>query len=88
VPGTRHGPGDRRRQPGLLRGDRTQPAELLGQYLFDTFPDNPAYPEADGVETLKASLHRVLASGHTDHMMLQKYDIPVPGNPDAFLSPG
>ncbi|MER6069616.1 SpoIIE family protein phosphatase [Streptomyces sp. NPDC001817] len=59
-------------------------AELLGRYLFDIFPDNPADPEADGVDTLKASLHRVLSSGQTDHMALQKYDIPVPGNPEVF----
>ncbi|MGR6974951.1 SpoIIE family protein phosphatase [Streptomyces cynarae] len=59
-------------------------AELVGQYLFDAFPDNPADPEADGVVTLKASLHRVLSSGQTDHMALQKYDIPVPGNPEVF----
>ncbi|MFJ5032368.1 PAS domain-containing protein, partial [Streptomyces sp. NPDC088560] len=58
--------------------------ELLGQYLFDVFPDNPADPEADGVDTLKASLHRVLSSGQTDHMALQKYDIPVQGNPEVF----
>ncbi|MFJ5034584.1 PP2C family protein-serine/threonine phosphatase, partial [Streptomyces sp. NPDC088560] len=58
--------------------------ELLGQYLFEVFPDNPADPEADGVDTLKASLHRVLSSGQTDHMVLQKYDIPVPGNPEVF----
>ncbi|MGW7528921.1 SpoIIE family protein phosphatase [Streptomyces sp. NPDC054783] len=59
-------------------------AELLGQYLFDAFPDNPADAEADGVETLKASLHRVLSSHQTDHMALQKYDIPIAGNPEAF----
>ncbi|MGV9245414.1 SpoIIE family protein phosphatase [Streptomyces sp. NPDC003710] len=59
-------------------------AELVGQYLFDAFPDNPADPEADGAVTLKASLHRVLSSGQTDHMALQKYDIPVPGNPEVF----
>ncbi|MES4886723.1 SpoIIE family protein phosphatase [Streptomyces sp. NPDC096012] len=59
-------------------------AELVGQYLFDVFPDNAADPEADGMETLKASLHRVLSSGQTDHMALQRYDIPVPGNPEVF----
>ncbi|MFF3906458.1 SpoIIE family protein phosphatase [Streptomyces sp. NPDC001848] len=59
-------------------------AELVGQYLFDAFPDNPADPGADGMETLKASLHRVLSSGQTDHMALQKYDIPVAGNPEVF----
>ncbi|MGQ4417497.1 PAS domain-containing protein [Streptomyces sp. SAS_269] len=58
--------------------------ELVGQYLFDTFPNNPADPEADGVATLKDSLHRVLSSRQTDHMALQKYDIPISGNPDAF----
>ncbi|MET8584155.1 SpoIIE family protein phosphatase [Streptomyces collinus] len=58
--------------------------ELVGQYLFDTFPDNPADAEAGGVTTLKASLHRVLASGQTDHMALQKYDIPVSGSPGVF----
>ncbi|MEU7428947.1 SpoIIE family protein phosphatase [Streptomyces sp. NPDC040750] len=59
-------------------------AELLGQYLFEVFPDNPADPDADGVDTLKASLHRVLSTGQTDHMALQKYDIPVAGNPEVF----
>ncbi|MER6472358.1 PP2C family protein-serine/threonine phosphatase [Streptomyces collinus] len=58
--------------------------ELVGQYLFDVFPDNPADTEAGGVTTLKASLHRVLASGQTDHMALQKYDIPVSGSPGVF----
>ncbi|MEU7061979.1 SpoIIE family protein phosphatase [Streptomyces sp. NPDC046197] len=59
-------------------------AELVGQYLFDAFPDNPADTEADGVATLKESLHRVLSTGQTDHMALQKYDIPIAGNPEVF----
>ncbi|MBL1110100.1 SpoIIE family protein phosphatase [Streptomyces sp. 5-8] len=59
-------------------------AELVGQYLFDAFPDNPVDSGADGVVTLKASLHRVLSSRQTDHMALQKYDIPVAGNPEVF----
>ncbi|MEU1708181.1 SpoIIE family protein phosphatase [Streptomyces sp. NPDC005706] len=58
--------------------------ELIGRYLFDTFPSNPADPEADGVATLKDSLHRVLSCRQTDHMALQKYDIPIAGNPEAF----
>lgn len=59
-------------------------AELVGQYLFDAFPDNPADPEADGVATLKASLHGVLSSGRTTHMGLQKYDIPIADKPEVF----
>ncbi|MEU4039133.1 SpoIIE family protein phosphatase [Streptomyces collinus] len=58
--------------------------ELVGQYIFDTFPDNPSDPDADGVATLRGSLHRVLSSRQTDHMALQKYAIPVPGNPEVF----
>ncbi|MEV4331914.1 SpoIIE family protein phosphatase [Streptomyces sp. NPDC049597] len=54
--------------------------DLVGQYIFDAFPDNPADPHADGVRNLSASLHRVLRSGEPDTMAVQKYDIPVPGS--------
>ncbi|MGW7363999.1 PP2C family protein-serine/threonine phosphatase [Streptomyces sp. NPDC054841] len=50
--------------------------DLLGQYIFDAFPDNPADPDADGVQNLNASLRRVLATRESDTMALQKYDIP------------
>ncbi|MER6615749.1 PP2C family protein-serine/threonine phosphatase [Streptomyces xantholiticus] len=58
--------------------------DLVGQYLFDAFPDNPADPHADGVRNLSASLHRVLRSGEPDTMAVQKYDIPVPDRSGAF----
>ncbi|MFR9798612.1 PP2C family protein-serine/threonine phosphatase [Streptomyces sp. MS06] len=58
--------------------------DLLGRYVFDAFPDNPADPEADGVRNLDASLHRVLLTREPDTMALQKYDIPVAGRPEAF----
>ncbi|OAH12323.1 PP2C family protein-serine/threonine phosphatase [Streptomyces jeddahensis] len=58
--------------------------DLIGQHIFDAFPDNPADPEADGVRNLNTSLQRVLASRVPDTMALQKYDIPVMGRPDAF----
>jgi serine phosphatase RsbU (regulator of sigma subunit) len=58
--------------------------DLIGRYIFDAFPDNPADPEADGVRNLKASLHRVLVSRQTDTMALQKYDIPVMERPGTF----
>ncbi|MEU6366474.1 SpoIIE family protein phosphatase [Streptomyces sp. NPDC046931] len=70
--------------PAFCEGTGRSQTELVGQYLFDAFPDNPADPEADGAVTLKASLHRVLSSGQTDHMALQKYDIPIAGNPEVF----
>ncbi|GAB7028780.1 SpoIIE family protein phosphatase [Streptomyces sp. NPDC021749] len=58
--------------------------DLIGRYLFDAFPDNPADPDADGVRNLDASLHRVLASKKPDTMALQKYDIPIMGRLGAF----
>lgn len=58
--------------------------DLVGQYLFEAFPDNPADPGADGVRNLDASLHRVLHSKEPDTMAVQKYDIPVAGRPGAF----
>ncbi|MFF5650805.1 PP2C family protein-serine/threonine phosphatase [Streptomyces collinus] len=58
--------------------------DLVGQHLFDAFPDNPADPDADGVRNLDASLHRVLRSREPDTMAVQKYDIPVAGRPGVF----
>lgn len=58
--------------------------ELLGKHIFEAFPDNPADPEADGVRNLNASLHRVLSLREPDTMALQKYDIPIMGDPGTF----
>ncbi|WP_432189832.1 PP2C family protein-serine/threonine phosphatase [Streptomyces sp. Tue6028] len=58
--------------------------ELLGRYLFDVHPDNPADQDADGVRNLKASLQRVMRSKEPDTMAVQKYDLPVSGRPGVF----
>ncbi|MEU9368166.1 SpoIIE family protein phosphatase [Streptomyces avermitilis] len=58
--------------------------DLVGRYLFDAFPDNPADPGADGVRNLYGSLHRVLRSKEPDTMTVQKYDIPVAGQEGVF----
>ncbi|MFC3492990.1 PP2C family protein-serine/threonine phosphatase [Glycomyces rhizosphaerae] len=58
--------------------------DLLGQHVFEAFPDNTADPAADGVRNLRASLHRVLQTGERDSMALQKYDIPIANRPGAF----
>ncbi|MFI8823874.1 PP2C family protein-serine/threonine phosphatase [Streptomyces sp. NPDC053431] len=58
--------------------------DLLGQYVFDAFPDNPADADADGVRNLNASLRRVLLSRQPDTMAVQKYDIPVPSRAWLF----
>ena len=58
--------------------------DVVGQALFDAFPDNPDDPDADGVGNLRSSLQRVLDTARTDTMRLQRYDIPDPGG-DGFL---
>ncbi|HEY5835055.1 PP2C family protein-serine/threonine phosphatase [Streptomyces sp.] len=67
-----------------LRATGRSRPELVGQYLFEAFPDNPADPDADGVRNLDASLHRVLRFREPDTMALQKYDIPVADRPGVF----
>lgn len=58
--------------------------ELLGERIFDAFPENPNDTQADGVRNLNASLQRVLSSRKPDTMALQKYDIPIMDRPGAF----
>ncbi|MBO3733088.1 PP2C family protein-serine/threonine phosphatase [Glycomyces niveus] len=70
-------------QAYLAATNRTR-EDLIGRHIFDAFPSNPDDPEADGVQNLNASLHRVLISREPDTMALQKYDIPVMGRPGAF----
>lgn len=67
-----------------LRATSRSRDDLLGQHIFDAFPDNPADPQADGVSNLDASLRRVLSSGEPDTMAVQKYDIPIVERPGQF----
>ncbi|WP_432251688.1 PP2C family protein-serine/threonine phosphatase [Streptomyces sp. HNM1019] len=67
-----------------LRATGRTREELIGHYLFEVHPDNPADPDADGVRNLDASLQRVLRLRRTDTMAVQKYDIPVSGRPGVF----
>jgi len=58
------------------RATKTRREEILGRGIFDVFPDNPDDPRARGVSNLRASLERVLATGQSDAMPVQKYDNP------------
>jgi serine phosphatase RsbU (regulator of sigma subunit) len=58
--------------------------ELVGKYLFDAFPDNPADAESDGMRNLYASLNRVLETGRREAQAPHKYDIPVAGDSGTF----
>ncbi len=53
----------------------TDTEEIVGRGVFDVFPDNPADPEASGVQNVLASLRHVLATKARHTMPAQKYDI-------------
>jgi hypothetical protein len=57
---------------------------LLGERLFDVFPNNPADPDADGVSKLTASLETVLRTGTRHRMSPQRYDVPDRSRLPAF----
>ena len=46
-----------------LQATRRERDELIGEHMFDAFPDNPADESATGVRNLHASLDRVSACG-------------------------
>ncbi|KAA3436514.1 sensor histidine kinase [Rufibacter hautae] len=52
--------------------------DLVGKYVFDAFPDNPATPEAKAVNNLHASLQTVLTTKKPHQMPVQHYDVPRP----------
>jgi PAS domain S-box-containing protein len=58
-----------------LHVTKTRREDLLGQPLFDIFPDNPNDPHATGTKNLRASLTRVLKSKVADTMAVQRYDV-------------
>jgi PAS domain S-box-containing protein len=68
-----------------LEAVETTREAIVGKHLFAAFPDNPEYPEADGVQNINASLQQVLRSKKTDKMVVQRYDVPLPGQTGKFM---
>jgi PAS domain S-box-containing protein len=58
---------------------------LVGQHIFDAFPDNPDTPEANGVANVRASLEQVMATRQPHDMAPQHYDVPDPARPGHFV---
>ncbi len=67
-----------------LRATMTTRSAILGKGIFEVFPDNPDDPAATGVNNLRASLQRVLATGQPDAMAVQKYDVRRPDPEGGF----
>ncbi|MBF6639879.1 PAS domain-containing protein [Flavobacterium sp. J49] len=56
----------------------TQHDKIIGEKLFDVFPDNPQDGTADGVANLRNSLRFVIKNKVPHTMAVQKYDIRKP----------
>ncbi len=62
----------------FLRETHTRREDIVGRYVFDVFPDNPEDPAADGRLHSLAALERVLRTGQTDAMAVQRHDVRKP----------
>ena len=61
-----------------LQATGTRREAIMGRYVFDVFPDNPDDPTADAVRNSMASFKRVLRTGQTDAMVVQRHDMRKP----------
>jgi PAS domain-containing protein len=68
-----------------LQATLTRREQIIGQVIFDAFPNNPRTPEANSVHNLRASLKQVLATGQPHQMAQQHYDVPDPESPGQFV---
>lgn len=67
------------------RATLRQRGELIGEQLFDAFPDNPDDPEACGTHNLGLSLETVMRTGRSHDMWVQRYDVADPAHPGSFI---
>ena len=63
----------------------TDRATIVGQFIFDAFPDNPQTPEANAVANVRTSLLQVLATRQPHEMAAQHYDVPDRTQPGGFV---
>ncbi|GAB3241120.1 hypothetical protein GCM10027346_36160 [Hymenobacter seoulensis] len=68
-----------------LAATLTERSAIVGQHIFDAFPDNPDAPEANGVANVRASLEQVLATKRPHDMAPQHYDVPDRAHPGRFV---
>jgi PAS domain S-box-containing protein len=61
-----------------LKATGTRREDIVGQPLFDVFPDNPDNEEAVGRKNLETSLNIVLETKQPHRMALQRYDLVLP----------
>ncbi|MFC5272062.1 PAS domain-containing protein [Adhaeribacter terreus] len=55
---------------------KTRREDLIGNYVFDIFPDNPEFPGVNGVENLRDSMLQVIRTREPNKIPMLRYDIP------------
>lgn len=60
---------------GFLHATMTRREDIVGQRLFDVFPENPGDPQAQGEDAVAASMNRVKATLAPDVMPILQFDI-------------
>ena len=68
-----------------LAATLTERATIVGQHIFEAFPDNPDTPEANAVANVRASLTQVMATRQPHDMAPQHYDVPDRTRPGQFV---
>ena len=68
-----------------LEATETKREVIAGKHIFEAFPNNPDWPEADGVQNINDSLQQVLRTKKPHKMAVQKYDVPDINNPGKFI---
>jgi signal transduction histidine kinase/PAS domain-containing protein len=68
-----------------LAATLTERAVIVGQHIFDAFPETPETPEANAVANVRASLETVLATKQPHDMAPQHYDVPDRTRPGGFV---
>ncbi len=58
-----------------LTATMTTREQIVGRYVFDVFPENPADAASEGLNNVLASFRRVLETRKVDAMPVFKYDI-------------
>ncbi len=58
-----------------LQATFTNRKDLVGQYIFDVFPDTPGAAEANKFKNLRSSLEQVLSTKQPHRMAMQQYNV-------------
>jgi hypothetical protein len=53
-----------------LQATETTREAIAGKHIFEAFPDNPGFPDSDGIQNINASLQEVLKTKVPHYMQV------------------